>query len=307
MDEWFVAADGAALYLDDHADPPGAPPGPTVVLLHCYALDLRAWDPLIAPLRAAGLRLLRYDHRGHGWSTRADEHTSVALLADDLAELLATGVTGPVVLVGHSLGGMVAMALADRHPDLVADRVAGVVFLATSSGDLGRLDLGLPVVLGAALLGLERRGVAVLTGCGFDHLPLPPAVLRPATRWLAFGAQADDVAVADVAELAASCHLGVMTTLRRSLAEIDFRLALIAFDGIPVVVAVGDRDRVTPTDHAREIVRRLPGAELVVLPGAGHMLPHERTDAVASIVVGVVHAARCRWDREVEAGWRTAA
>lgn len=91
-----------------------------------------------------GWPVLRDDLRGHGHSDPARPGTAiVAQLADDLAALLGAVVEGPVVLVGHSLGGMSIMALAQRHPELVAQRVVGAVFASTSCGDLLPHDLGL--------------------------------------------------------------------------------------------------------------------------------------------------------------------
>lgn len=69
---------------------------------------------------------------------------------------------------------------------------------------------------------------------------------------------------------------------------------------------VGDEDRVTPVRHAAVIAQWLPHARLVVLPGAGHMLPLERTAELVDALDTVIGAARAEWDRTVEAGWRAA-
>src|SRR6476469_7983103 len=111
--------DGARLYSVLHPAGPG-PSGQTpvtVVFLHGWTLDNRLWRQQIADLPArlgAPVRMLAFDLRGHGPSSGTD--ATLEQLGDDLAEVLNTLVpTGPVVLVGHSLGGMAIMEYAQRH------------------------------------------------------------------------------------------------------------------------------------------------------------------------------------------------
>ena len=81
-----------------------------------------------------------YDHRSHGASGRsAPENCTIDQLGKDLyAVLQAVAPSGPVVLVGHSMGGMTILALADQHPELFGDRVVGVALLSTSTGELAK-------------------------------------------------------------------------------------------------------------------------------------------------------------------------
>lgn len=306
MSDWFVCPDGTRLHLVESGDPDARA---TIVLVHCYALDLRVWDPVVEQLSAiAGVRLLRYDQRGHGRSDAATSTTGVAQLGDDLAVLIAERVpTGPVVLVGHSMGGMAVMAMADRHPGLVEERVAGVAFLATSSSDMHALSLGLPRPFAAAASLVERVGMGVLAALGDGRLPFPAAVLTPFTRWLGFGSDARTVDVDAVSALVTQCRLGGVGPLRRTFDEHDCRLALITFDQLPALVVVGDEDRVTPVRQAAVIARWLPHARLVVFPGAGHMLLHERTGPLVGLLTDLVEDALALWSRAVATGWRVPA
>ena len=104
----------------------------TVVLLHGWVNDMSVWGPVVAEL-GPDVRVLRYDHRGHGKSDPAPRGTAtIEQLGDDLAEVLEALVpTGKVVLAGHSMGGMTMMSLAARHPEVVAERVRGAAFAAT--------------------------------------------------------------------------------------------------------------------------------------------------------------------------------
>lgn len=289
----FSCSDGARLHVVAEGDP-AAPV--TVVLVHCYALDHRDWDPVVPELAAAAgtpVRVLRYDHRGYGQSAQVTADTAtVDQLGDDLAELITELVpSGPVVLAGHSMGGMAIMAMAERHPELVAERVAGVAFVATASGGLRALSLGLPGPLPALAHQLERLGVWLLCTARRPTLAGLPWLLRPFVRWLVFGDGARAADVAKVSRMLAACRPVTLRLFRPDFDQHDRLAALAAIDGSPAVVLVGDADRLTPLRHAAELVEWLPEARLVLLPGAGHMLPHERTAEVAAAIGELVGAA----------------
>lgn len=123
-----------------------APP-PTVVFTHGYCLSQDVWHFQRAALRGA-VRTVYWDQRSHGRSARAPGGGPVTIdqLGRDLKAVLDEAVPeGPIVLVGHSMGGMTVMALADRYPEFVAERVTGVALIGTSAGGLGELTYGLPL------------------------------------------------------------------------------------------------------------------------------------------------------------------
>ncbi|HEX6346132.1 alpha/beta hydrolase [Umezawaea sp.] len=239
----------------------GPPSDVTVVLLHGWTLDLTSWDRVADALPG---RVLRYDHRGHGASGGGTVRT-LDQLADDLAEVLeACAPDGELVLVGHSMGGMTMMALAERHP-AVYDRVRGAVFVATSSG-------GLPPVRAAErVLGrwLGRRAVL-----GFAR------VMPVGLRWMLFGRRASWKDVVAASRMIARCAGGAFVDFRNEVAAHDRGKALAELARVPAVVLAGGADLLTPVRHARVVAGELPQAELVVLPGAGHMLPMERAGEV---------------------------
>src|ERR1700733_11727403 len=126
--------DGVRLHVEAYG-PADAPV--TVVLLHGWCLDRRTWQHQIAALRAMcpKPRIIAYDARGHGRSG-ATRLTSATLgqLGDDLAQVLRHyGANGPVVLAGHSMGGMTIMEYAHAHPVDFAERVAGLLFISTTA------------------------------------------------------------------------------------------------------------------------------------------------------------------------------
>jgi pimeloyl-ACP methyl ester carboxylesterase len=284
-EDWFECSDGSRLRVDEHGDP-DAPV--TLVLVHCFVVDRHDWDPVLPGLADAcgtPVRVITYDHRGYGESDAADlGSATLDRLGDDLAELLAERVPhGPVVLAGHSMGGMTIMALAERHPELVTERVAGVLFLATACCELPKaLTLGVTGRLAAAVHGIERLGVGLLTLLGREVITRRPALLEPVVRWLAFGLEARAADVAAVARMAAACRPSTLLNFRRTFDEHDRREALAVLSCAEATVMVGDRDRVTPPRHGALIAEWLPGSRLVILGGAGHMLPHERTAQVCA-------------------------
>lgn len=300
--DWFTTADGTRLHVAEHG---AADAEYTLILLHGWTLTRHSWQWVIEDLLATSpvpLRVLSYDHRGHGSSDPAPTGTAtIEQIADDLAELIEARVpTGPVVLAGHSMGGMTIMALAERHPDLVASRVAGAAFVATSSGGLRNLTFGLPQPVASVIRRIERvaqrfeRGTQQRTGTGGgaaqEGRKLPPPVLR----WLLFGERPALEMLTATVEWVAQCHPASMAGFRASLDEHERTAALAVLRDVPSVVLCGSGDRLCPEPHARVIVRELPRAELIIYGGAGHMLPLERHADVARQILRVLVAAGAR-------------
>ncbi|GAA5094302.1 alpha/beta fold hydrolase [Nocardia iowensis] len=270
----FVTSDGVSLAVFEQ-DPADAVT--TVILLHGWTLDHRTWDD-VTPLLAArhrDLRVLSYDHRGHGRSDPAPVGTTtLERLADDLAELIEDRVpTGRIVLVGHSLGGMTLMALAERHPAVVADRVGGAAFVATSAGHR-RPD-------GVQTSWLEERFSQLMA---LLERPLRKPWLRWAarcnTRWSLFGRDARLRDVDRMIEQSSLAAPGAVTGFQAALARHSRHAALRHYRDIPTIVFGGGRDRLCPVRDSRAIAAELSG-DLVLYPRAGHILPYERARDVA--------------------------
>jgi pimeloyl-ACP methyl ester carboxylesterase len=285
------------------APPPARPP--TLVLAHGWSQDLRTWDRVVADLRAAGVTapILRYDHRGHGGSeSPGPGGATIGRAADDLAAILRDHVEGPVVLAGHSMGGMTLMALAERHPDLVRERVRGAGFVATASDDMADMTLGVPGRRGAFVARGEHVVMPWLASIG-NRAPVHRAdpdgsgprarssALAPLVKALVFGRHPRRADVLSVAEQTFAADPVAVAAFRDSIAEHRRTSSLASMRGVPTVVLVGTRDRLCPPEHARTIAAALPDAELVVLPGAGHMITFERSQEVAAHLQGLLEAA----------------
>lgn len=284
--------DGVRLHVEEFG-PADAPI--TVILAHGYTHDRNAWHYQAKHLSAeidAPARVLIYDHRGHGRSGPAPHGTAtIEQLGHDLAAVIAQcAPTGPLVLGGHSMGGMTMMAFAELYPDVVRDRVAGVALVGTSSGGLAEVTHGLPaplvpVVRWALPRVNERRRRQAAAG---KKLPAPGAA---GTRRLLFGSNPSPAQVAFAAQLTAGCSADTVADFYYTFESHDRGAALAAFREIPVIIIAGGKDALCPEAHSRTMAELLPDAELMVYPGAGHMVQFECYDDVnARLARFVEHA-----------------
>ncbi|HVV75061.1 MAG TPA: alpha/beta hydrolase [Mycobacteriales bacterium] len=267
-----IADDGVAL----HVEVAGKPDAPlTVVFMHGFTLCMDAYHFQRRDLADAA-RLVFYDQRSHGASERSpDEHCTIDQLGSDLDKVLqAVAPAGPVVLVGHSMGGMTILALADQRPDLFGDRIAGVGLLSTSTGNLAKEMVGVPGVVsrlinpmvpaGAKLV--RRRAAAIERGrrVGSDIGFL-------VTRYLSYGPGAPPSLIAFMEQMLLDTPIEVMANFFDTFLSHDKLKALDVLNDVPVLISCGTRDVLTPLSHSRVMAEALPTAEFQVLPGAGHM------------------------------------
>jgi pimeloyl-ACP methyl ester carboxylesterase len=301
----LVQADDGVLLAVDEVGPLDAPL--TVVFVHGYTLSMASWTfqrrALGAQLATANghrpaARLVFYDQRGHGSSSRGPaEHSTIEQLARDLAAVLEARVpTGPVVLVGHSMGGMTVMGLADVHPELFGSRVAGVALVATSSGNLADLDFGLPDVLTrvrAAVLPVAAWTMRRRPAFAERTRRLAADVVSAATWSLSFSSTDVDPRLGRYVDaMIAGTPVDVIAEFYPALAGLDQTGALSPLRRVPTLVLTGDADKLIPKGHSDTLVELLggegPDVEYVVVPGAGHLVPLERPEEVTRALAGLV-------------------
>jgi pimeloyl-ACP methyl ester carboxylesterase len=301
----IVADDGVGLYYEEV----GAGDAPlTVVFVHGYCLQLGEFvfqRRELATRFGAQLRLVFYDQRSHGRSDRSDpENTSIDQLGRDLASVLDALVpSGPLVLVGHSMGGMSVLALAEQRPELFAStarrrrgsrgpRVVGVALLSTAAGRVATMSLGLPASLARlneplvpiVLRSVRKRGDLIERGRALGQ-----EIAWVITRRLSFaGSDVDPATVDYLADMIAATRIEVVADFYQALASHDKLAALPVLKATEVLVLCGDHDLLTPLPHSERIVAALPGSTLVVVPSAGHVALLERPeivdDALATLI-----------------------
>lgn len=252
-------------------------PAPTVVFVHGWMCDLDTWHFQRLALRGHA-RLVLMEQRSHGRSGRTGpRNSSLHDMADDLHRVLdAHAPEGPVVLVGHSMGGMAIMQLAQLAPELFGERVRGVVLVSTSSGKLMRrspaLRFTVPLIKAASPLldwGREFNSYSVIR------------------RW-AFGKHAQPALVDMADEMILRAPTSVILNFHDNFVELDLGAGLGEISRCRTAVVCGTQDVMTPFSHSRLLAGRIEGAELVPVNDAGHMVMLEEHEQVTEAIERVL-------------------
>lgn len=281
-----TADDGVGLHVEE-VGPLDAPL--VVVFAHGYTLALGSWHFQRLGLGTADdpvVRLVFFDQRSHGRSPRAPaDSCQIDQLGRDLAAVLrAAAEELPVVLVGHSMGGMAVMALAEQQPERFGTQVLAVALLSTTTAGLADLDLGLPKSLSRlklAVLPVLVRGMRACPRLAELTRRSGAELARPLTRWYSFGGSSVDPALDEyVGQLIAGTHIEVIADFFGTLLGHDRVRALPVLRQVDMLVVCGDNDRLTPLAHSLAMAAELPAARLVVVPGAGHLAMMERPELI---------------------------
>jgi pimeloyl-ACP methyl ester carboxylesterase len=248
----------------------------TVVFVHGFALTMDCWHFQRLAFRGKR-RMVFFDQRSHGRSGRSErDHATIDQLGRDLRTVLdALAPDEPVVLVGHSMGGMSIVALAEHHPELFGDRVVGVGLVSTTAGGqrthkilsrhvpdaVGRRVVERGLLVAAQrdrLLELVRRGGApvalpVIKVFSFGNTGVPPAYVR------------------FVDSMIAATPLQVLVEFIPQFDALDKFHVVQAFSAVPTLIISGTKDKLTSIGHARKLHAHVDGSRLVELEGGGHM------------------------------------
>jgi pimeloyl-ACP methyl ester carboxylesterase len=265
----------------------------TVVFIHGYALSLDCWHFQRRHLRGR-YRLVLYDQRSHGRSTRSDrENCKIPQLGDDLAQVLdEVAGAGPLVLVGHSMGAMTVLRLAQTRPEWFGDRIRGVALFSTSAGDMADYSpvRGLP---GRAFARIAEPLMAAL-----NRIPDVVTSRRSGsdlafvvTKRMAYGSDVPVSYVEFASEMLAETPLEVVADFYPAFAELDEYEALATLRTVETAVVGGEDDMITPVAHTERIIELLPSADARVLRDCGHLgliERHEDFDAVLDNLIGRV-------------------
>jgi 3-oxoadipate enol-lactonase / 4-carboxymuconolactone decarboxylase len=236
--------------------------GPPVVMSGSLGSDLRMWASQAESLAAAGFRVIRYDHRGHGHSPAPVGPYTLDELGGDALALLDRLGLARVSWVGLSLGGMVGMWLAEHAPS----RVDRLVLCCTSAS------------LGPASMWQERAEVARTSGMATLAGPVVSRWLTPAfaeahpetAAWLR------EMVAGQSPEGYASCCTAIET-----MSIVDSLATVTA----PTLVIAGADDPATPPDHAQRIADGIPGSRLAVVPEAAHLGNIERPAVFTGLII----------------------
>jgi pimeloyl-ACP methyl ester carboxylesterase len=298
--------DGTKLHVEELGS------GPCLVFAHGFSLTQDAWHYQRRDLPDR-FRCVFFDQRGHGRSgqPRRDDYSLEALARDLRAVLDWTG-EERVVVVAHSMGGMATLKFAELFPEELGDRVAGLALVGSTYLDTVR---GMTAAVTAR--GAYRAQRALITGAfrfmGQD--PVRANQLRRrgsdlgylGTRLFGFGSEPSPSQVAFIDRTLAGTDVEVWAKVFPSLIDFDLSEVLETLR-LPALIAVGDKDRITPPTAARHMAEKIPGARLLVLEDAGHcafLEEHEVFDAeLAAFASEVLDQARAPARRRRGVGGR---
>jgi pimeloyl-ACP methyl ester carboxylesterase len=235
---------------------PFDPAQPAVVLLHGAGMDHTAWALHDRWFAHHGFSVLAPDLPGHGRSAGAPL-TSIAELADWTAALIAAAGAAKARLVGHSMGSLIALETAARHPD----KVTTLTLIATSA----KMAVG-PDLLKAAEAN-DHDAVDMVSIWGLGFAAELGGSLAPGL-WMHGGAQ----------RILEQSKPGVLFADLSACNAYEGALDAAAKVKVPATVVVGERDMMTPAKAGKTLAAALPGCRTVVLAGAGHMMMAERPD-----------------------------
>ncbi|MFP4275595.1 MAG: 3-oxoadipate enol-lactonase [Paracoccaceae bacterium] len=241
-----------ALHWREDGDPAGAP----VVFANSLGTDLRLWDKVI-PLLPQGLRLIRYDKRGHGLSDCPPAPYAMGALVRDAERLLDHLGVRDCVFVGLSIGGMIAQGLAVKR----LDQVRGLVLSNTAA------KIGQPAMWEDRIATARKQGIAAMADGVLERW------FTPAFRQTEEFALWRNMLLRQPAEGYAGCCAAIAGT--------DFYTPTSGLR-LPCLGIAGSDDGSTPADLVRETVELIPGAEFELIRKAGHLPCVERPEAFAA-------------------------
>ena len=264
----------------------------TLVFVHGYALNLDCWHFQREHFRGRR-RMVFYDQRSHGRSDRSPrEDATIDQLGRDLKVVLDELVpSGPVVLVGHSMGGMTIMALAEQHPELFGDRVVGVALVSTTAGRLRPhriISSRIPDLIGGSVGNRLMAGLARAPELVDSARRRGSNIGFLVTDRLAFGSDVPSSYVEFVDEMLAGTPFEVLAEFFPNFETHDRFAVLAAFERVPTTIICGTKDLMTSVGQSRKMAARLPGARLVEVPGAGHMVIMERSHKVNDTLLALL-------------------
>lgn len=250
--------------------------GKPVVFAHGYTGAWWNWNLVWDKLIENGYRVIAFDQRGHGDSTIGADGIGSGQMAEDYAAIFTHFDLRDAILVGHSMGGFVAIRAVLDQPE-VRDRLRGLVLFSTWAG---RVYQGAPqtrIQVPLAEAGIMQRIARTAAGGRLLAITMCGSTPSPA--------------VVDVSRTGLNDHMnrhGPLVPILRAFNAED-RYPRLGEIRVPTVVMVGDVDRTTPRSHAHRMADGIPGARLVVVPEAGHLLnvegagPDTLVEVIASL------------------------
>ena len=234
--------------------------GAPVIFSNSLGTDFRIWDEVL-PMLPRGLRIIRYDKRGHGLSDVAHGEWGMGDHVADAAAVMTAAGARDAVIVGLSVGGMIAQGLAAERPDLIRGMV-----LCDTGAKIGSPDMWATRIAALRADGLEAMGDAVME------------------RWFSRAFRRDRTAELSIwRNMLTRTPLEGYINVCASIADTDLKESTARLR-IPTMAIVGDEDGSTPPDLVRETAEMIPGSSFHIIRGAGHLPCIEKPGETAGLI-----------------------
>ena len=279
----------------------------TVVFAHGFCLRMGAfhfqrmrlsqeWGPQV--------RMIFYDQRGHGRSGEAAPETyTVAQLGKDLETVLQVIVPrGPIVLVGHSMGGMTVLSHARQYPRHYGNRIVGAALISSAAEGVAKSPLG--EILNNPALEAVRRAARSAPKLLHRGRNATRSLIGPILRAASYSnVNVSPSIVAFSEEMMLGTPIPTLVEFSHALEVHDETAALPTLATIPTLIVCGEHDLVTPAEYSKKMAEELPDSELVIVARAGHLALLDKPDPINDGLVRLVKrvapgrfaAARQRW------------
>jgi pimeloyl-ACP methyl ester carboxylesterase len=267
----------------------------TVVFAHGFCLRMGAFHfqrARLAEQWGTQVRMVFYDQRGHGQSGESspDSYTVTQLGADLETVLAVMAPRGPVVLVGHSMGGMTVLSHARQFPQRYPTRIVGAALIASAAEGVSRSPLG-EILKNPALEGV-RFAVRHAPKTVHRTRGAASSVIGPILRAASYGDEKISPSVVAFSEkMMHDTPIATLLEFLRALEVHDEAAALPTLAKVPTLIACGDRDLLTPMEYSQSMAAALPKSELVIVGGAGHLVQLEQPEAIDDGLVRLVERA----------------
>ena len=288
-----TTADGVPLAVRE-VGPEDAPL--TVVFAHGFCLRMGSFHfqrSRLSERWGTQVRMVFYDERGHGQSGESPPDTyTVEQLGQDLESVLAVvAPRGPVVLAGHSMGGMAVLSHARQYPQRYPTRIVGAALIASAAEGVSRSPLGEILknpALEAVRFTARYAPKLVHRGRGATR-----SVIGPILRAASFGGEKVSLSVAAFSgQMMHDTPIATLVEFLHALEVHDETEGLKTLRRVPTLVACGDRDLLTPMDYSQEMAAAMTKSELVIVCGAGHLVQLERPEIIDEALARLVERAR---------------
>ncbi len=267
----------------------------TVVFVHGFCLRMGAFHfqrRRLAEHWGPNVRMVFYDQRGHGESAEADPDTyTLTQLGQDLQTVLqAVAPRGPIVLVGHSMGGMTVLSHARQFPECYGRRIVGSALISSAAEGVARSPLG-EILKNPALEAVRftARSAPKLMHRGRT---VSRSLIAPILRAASFSdLQVSRSLDAFSQRMMNDTPIATMVGFLPALEVHDETAGLWTLLRIPTLIACGDYDLLTPDEYSRKMAACMPRSELVIVAGASHLALLDKPDAINDGLIRLVDRA----------------